>query len=369
MNLEELQIILIASLTAVACALPGVFLVLRRMALMSDAMSHSILLGIVIGFFLVEDLASPLLILGAGLSGLVMAMLVEALSKTRMVKEDAAIGLVFPALFSTGVIMINLYAGNVHLDIDAVLLGELVFAPFNTLIVAGVDIGPKALYVMLSLLLLNLLFIALFYKELKLSTFDAGLAASFGFLPGLMHYAFMGLVSMTAVGAFDTVGSILVIALMIAPPATAYLLTDDLVTMLGYSAGIGIFSAVSGFFIANSLDSSIAGCMATMTGICFLVAFWCAPKRGMFVMIRRRRSQKLEFARGVLAVHLSHHAGSEEEHEECCEATLTDHIRWEPGFAEQVVASALQVGLLVRENGILKLTPDGLQLVDTIMEQ
>ncbi len=369
MSIEEFQIILIASLTAGACAIPGVFLVLRRMALMSDAISHSILLGIVLGFFLVEDLASPILIIGAGLSGLLMAVLVEMLNKTQLVKEDASIGLVFPALFSIGVILINLYAGNVHLDIDAVLLGELVFAPFNTLALFGVDIGPKALYVMLSLLLVNMVFITVFYKELKVSTFDAGLASTFGFLPRVMHYVFMGLVSITAVGAFDTVGSILVAALMIAPPSAAYLLTDNLVRMLQYSAGIGILSAITGFFMANALDSSISGCMATMTGVCFLLTFGFAPRRGLVAIMKRRRSQKLEFACGVLAVHLCHHSGLEEEWEECRVDHLTKHIRWDAGFTRQVVNNSLKKGLIAEENGILKLTPKGLQLADVIMER
>jgi manganese/zinc/iron transport system permease protein len=231
------------------------------------------------------------------------------------------------------------------------------------------DIGPKALYVMLSLLLANLLFITVFYKELKLSTFDAGLASTFGFLPGVMHYSFMGLVSITAVGAFDTVGSILVVALMIAPPSAAYLLTDDLIRMLQYSAGIGIFSAITGFFIASAFDSSISGCMATMTGVCFLITFLFAPKRGLVAITKRRTSQKLEFARGVLAVHLCNHAGSEEEREECRAEHLTKHIRWDAGFARQVVDSSLKEELIEEEQGFLKLTPKGLQLADVLMER
>ena len=123
----QIEIQLIAILTAVACALPGVFLVLRRMAMMSDAISHTVLLGIVLGFFLVGDLASPLLIFGAALMGVVTVSLVALLERTRLVKEDAAIGLVFPALFSIAVILISRYAGNVHLDVDAVLkIGAMV---------------------------------------------------------------------------------------------------------------------------------------------------------------------------------------------------------------------------------------------------
>ncbi|MFW5942965.1 MAG: metal ABC transporter permease, partial [Chloroflexota bacterium] len=197
MTITQLEIQLIAVVAAVACALPGVFLVLRQMAMMSDAISHTVLLGIVIGFFLVGDINSPLLIVGAALMGVFTVSLVELLNRTRLVKEDAAIGLVFPALFSIAVILISRYAGDVHLDEDAVLLGELAFAPFERFELAGLDLGPVALYVMGAILLLNLLFITVFYKELKLATFDPGLAAALGFSPGLIHYGLMATVSVT----------------------------------------------------------------------------------------------------------------------------------------------------------------------------
>src|SRR5690606_8704523 len=142
------------------------------------------------------------------------------------------------------------YAGNVHLDVDAVLLGELAFAPFDRVIVAGFDLGPKALWVMSAILLINLGFIATFYKELKLSTFDPALAAALGFSPVLLHYLLMSVVSVTAVGAFDAVGSILVVALIVGPPATAYLLTDRLSVLLGLSAGIGAVAGIAGYWFA-----------------------------------------------------------------------------------------------------------------------
>jgi manganese/zinc/iron transport system permease protein len=206
----ELEIQLVAVTVSVACSLAGVFLVLRRMALMSDAISHTVLLGIVLVFFITRDIASPFLVVGAAVMGVATVGLVELLRRTRLVREDASIGLVFPALFSIAVILITRYAGSVHLDTDAVLLGEIAFAPFRRLEVGGVDLGPRSLWVMGGILLLNVTFIALLYKELKLSTFDPGLAAALGFAPGILHYAFMTLVSITAVGAFDTVGSILV---------------------------------------------------------------------------------------------------------------------------------------------------------------
>jgi manganese/zinc/iron transport system permease protein len=138
-----LEIQLVAVVVAVACSLPGVFLVLRRMALMSDAITHTVLLGIVLAFFLTHNIASPLLVLGAAAMGVITVALVELLLKTRLVREDASIGLVFPALFSIAVILISRYAGSVHLDTDAVLLGEIAFAPFRRLEMGGMDLGPR----------------------------------------------------------------------------------------------------------------------------------------------------------------------------------------------------------------------------------
>ncbi len=359
MSVTQLEIQLIAVVVAVACALPGAFLVLRGMAMMSDAISHTVLLGIVLAFFVVEDINSPALIIGAALIGLVTVILVELLHATRLVREDAAIGLVFPALFSVAVILISRYAGDVHLDADVVLLGELAFAPFDRLILGSVDLGPISLYTMGGILLINILFITLFYKELKLATFDAGLAAALGFSPALIHYGLMGMVSVTAVGAFDTVGSILVVGLMIAPPVSAYLLTDRLLTLLGLSAIIATVGAVGGYWMAHWLDASIAGSMATVLGLIFLLIFLVAPQRGMVALARRRRRQRWEFAQAALAIHLLNHEGTADALEENRVAHLSHHLRWQPAFAAEVVQRAQRGGLIERENGHLTLTDDG----------
>ncbi|HUF26487.1 MAG TPA: metal ABC transporter permease [Gemmatimonadaceae bacterium] len=359
----QAEIQLIAVVVAAACALPGVFLVLRRMALMSDAISHSILLGIVLAFFIVENLSSPLLIVGAALTGLLTVWLVELTHRTRLVREDAAIGLVFPALFSIGVILIARYAGSVHLDIDAVLLGELAFAPFQRVMIGGRDFGPQALWVMSAILVLNVLFITMFYKELKLTTFDAALAASLGISPALVHYGFMALVSITAVGAFDAVGSILVIALMIAPPAAAYLLTDRLSSMIGLSAAIGAGSALAGYWLAHLLDASIAGSMATMAGVAFGIAFLFSPERGVVALARRRASQRLEFAQRMLVIHLLNHEGSAEAAEENRVGHLHRHLRWSPAFAQRIVRIAERRELVrCEEAEALELTNRGREL-------
>lgn len=359
MSASQIEIQLIAVITAVACALPGAILVLRRMSMLSDAISHTVLLGIVIGFFMTKDLASPLLIFGAAAVGVLTISLISLLERTRLLKEDAAIGLVFPALFSIAVLLISRYAGNVHLDVDAVLVGELAFAPFDRLVIFGYDIGPRGLYVMLGILVANLLFITLFYKELKLTTFDAGLAASLGFAPVLLHYILMSLVSLTVVGAFDIVGSILVVALIVTPPAAAYLLTDHLGRMISLSALIGALAAISGYWLANLLDASIAGSMATMAGVIFFVVFLFAPERGLVSAVRRRAHQKWEFAQTMLTIHLFNHENTPEYLQESRIEHLREHLRWNEAFSTQVVKLALNASLIERLNGNLALTAEG----------
>ncbi|MCM1054593.1 MAG: metal ABC transporter permease [Bacteroides sp.] len=267
------EIQLIAALTAAGCAVPGVFLVLRRMSMTSDSITHTILLGIALAFFAVNDLSSPFLLIGAAVMGPVTVWLTELLVKTGSVSEDSATGIVFPLLFSIAVILISRYAGSAHLDTDSVLLGELAFAPFDRMVIFGTDIGAKGLYISGGLLIINIVFVSVFFKELQVVSFDPVLAAVMGFSPTFVHYSLMTAASLTAVGAFEAVGSVLVTAFMIAPAAAAHLITDDLKKMLFIAAGIGAASGILGYHTAMLLEVSIAGCMACWTGVFFLAAF------------------------------------------------------------------------------------------------
>lgn len=338
------------------------------MAMMSDAISHTVLLGIVLGFFVAGTLDSPLLILAAAAMGVVTVSLVELLMGTRLVKQDAAIGLVFPALFSIAVILISRFARGVHLDVDAVLLGELAFAPLDRVTFLGLDL-PRSLVMMGIILIINTVFIALFYKELKLTTFDAGLAATLGFTPAIVHYGLMIIVSITAVGAFDAVGSILVVALMVVPASAAYLLTDRLDRMLLLSALLAVGGALGGFALARLLDANIAGSMATVMGVLFAAVFLLAPERGLLAQGVRRRRQRWEFARTSLAIHLLHHEDTPAAATECRVDHLYYHMKWEPDFAAEVVAQAERDGLIARDNGDLSLTPAGRERAMTVMLQ
>ncbi|MDR0787221.1 MAG: metal ABC transporter permease [Gemmatimonadota bacterium] len=355
----RLEIQLIALVTAIACALPGAFLMLRRISMLSDAISHAVLPGIVIAFFFTGNLNSPLLILAAAASGIITAALIELLSRTRRVGQDAAIGLVFPSLFSIGVILIARYASDVHLDVDAVLLGELAFAPFDRIVLGGTDIGPRALWVTGTILAINVSFVLVFFKELKLSTFDPALAATLGFSPVLLHYLLMAVVSVTAVGAFDAVGSVLVVAFIIGPPAAAFLLTDRLSMLLVLSAGIGACAAVGGYWLAFLLDASIAGSMASCVGLLFLLSLTFAPRHGMVAAARHRKLQRRQFTRQMLLVHLLHHEGSPEEEIECRCDHLCEHLRWDSRTSSRVIRSALHDHLIEQNGEKLLLTRAG----------
>jgi manganese/zinc/iron transport system permease protein len=360
----ELQILLTAVVTAVAAALPGTYLVLRRTALVSDAISHAILPGIVVAFFLTHDLNSPLLLAAAAATGVLTVFLIEALLRSRLVPEDASIGLVFPALFSIGVILISRYAGDVHLDTDSVLLGEIAWVPFDQMVIGGVEMGPRALWTMSAILLLNLLVIGLAWKELKLATVDPGLAALLGFSPMVIHYSLMAMVSITAVGAFDAVGSILVVALMIAPPAAAYLVVDRFAPMLWVAAGGAALSAILGYAVAYLLDVSIAGSMASACGLLFAAALLLAPRRGLVAQARRRTSQRLELGLRMLLVHLLHHQETEAEADECRVSSLHRHLLWSEARIRHVVREAENRELVSRVDDLLHATADGRRLAE-----
>lgn len=354
----QIEIQIISVIIAVACALPGTFLVLRKMSMMSDSITHTILLGIVLAFFVTHDLSSPLLIAGAALIGVVTVWLTELLSQTRLLAEDAAIGVVFPLLFSIAIILITRYAGSVHLDTDSVLLGELAFAPFDRLQVGGVDIGAKAIYTTGILLLINSAAIMIFFKELKIATFDPMLAAVLGFSPALVHYGLMTLVSLTTVGAFQAVGSVLVVAFMIGPPVTAYLLTDDLARMLVFSGAIGAVNGILGYQSASLLDVSIAGSMAVVTGLVFILVFIFAPRRGLISSLLRRRNQKIEFAKATLLFHLSNRKERAEVSESAVD-TIQTNLHWTEEFASKIIGLLEHEGYVQLSDGLTKLTAEG----------
>ncbi|MBB6448392.1 manganese/zinc/iron transport system permease protein [Geomicrobium halophilum] len=281
-------ILLTASLVGISCGIVGVLLILRKMAMLSDAISHTVLLGIISSYLITNSLDGFYMFIGAAIVGVLTTVFVQLLNSAG-VQSDAAIGVVFTFLFAIGVILVSMFARDVHIDVEHSIMGEIAFIPWMTVDWFGIEGIPQAVWMLGFVLIIDLFLILLLYKEFKLSSFDPGLAAALGLPVGLLHYVLMGMTSITAVASFDAVGAILVVAMLIAPGATAYLLTERLHMMFILSAVFGVIAAVTGYFIAAWLNASIAGMMATMAGVLFLLAFIFSPTHGI---IAKRFSQR-----------------------------------------------------------------------------
>lgn len=273
-------IILTAALVGLSCGLIGVFLILRKQAMMADAISHTVLLGIVLAYMVTQQLSGTAMLIGGILAGILTAFLVQMLNSLK-VQHDASLGIVFTTLFAIGVILVSTSVGNVHLDVKHALMGEITFIPFTTVSLPIIGDIPRATALLAIVLLIVIFFIVAFYKEWKITSFDPALAASIGIPVLLLHYVFMTLVSVTTVASFDAVGAILVVAMLITPAAAAYLWTDKLIVMLLLSGSFGVLAAIVGYWIATWLDTSISGSMAFATGLIFLISFLLSPKHGL----------------------------------------------------------------------------------------
>jgi manganese/zinc/iron transport system permease protein len=297
-TMDDIWVILTAMLACVACGVVGVFLVLRRLSLLGDAISHAILPGLA-GAFLLSGSRNPLLMLGGAM---VMGLLTVACSAGlrrlggARVPHDAAMGVVFTTFFALGVILISLAARDVDLDPGCVLYGMIEFVPFDVVRVFGVSLPRSAMWLGVTLVVVVAV-IVVFYKELQLLSFDAGLAAAMGFSVGLIHYGLMALITLTTVASFEAVGSVLVIAMLVAPGATAHLLTDRLPRMLWISAVIAAGTAIAGYGMALWLNTSVAGSIATVALGVFMLTALGAPRHGIIAKLAGRAALQARIAR------------------------------------------------------------------------
>lgn len=360
-----IEVQLISIVISLACCICGSFLVLRKMSMTTDAISHTVILGIVLAFFITNNLNSPLLIIGASIIGVLTVWLIETIKKTKKVNEDSSIAVVYPFLFSIAVILISLYAKNVHLDTGSVFLGELVFTPFNRINIFGIDIGPAALYVGLIVLILNIIFILIFYKQLKLSTFDPLLATFIGFSPTIIHYLFVTIVSITAVGSFEVVGSVLVVSFMIVPPSTAYLITNKLKNMILLSVVFTIISNLIGFQIAYILDVSISGMIAFVSGIIFFIVFCFAPKKGLISLLIKKINKRKEFTEMIFLYHIKNHQNEIDYIEENGIKTINNHIKLNNKTFKNTFNSLLKKKKIVINDNVIHITKYGIEFLNT----
>lgn len=282
-------ILVMGFLVAASCGLIGNFIILRRLALVGDAISHTILLGIVLAFLVTRSTGTLPMFIGAIIAGLCTSFIIEFIHKHSRIKPDAAIGITFSTLFAIGVIFVACFADQVDLDQECVLYGEIAFIAYEEpLVLGGHAIAPLSVVRMGVVFLLILMFIKLFYKELQVSAFDAGLARSLGINPTFFHYASMVLVSLAIVSGFESVGAILVVAMLIFPGATASLLSERLPTYLALSVLFAFLYALGGIHLAMWLNCSIAAAMVVAAAGIFIMAWFFSPQKGLLVLGLRR---------------------------------------------------------------------------------
>lgn len=286
-------IVVIGALCAVACALPGCFLVLRKMSMMGDAISHAVLPGLAIAFLITGSRASVPMFFGAAIAGVLTALFTQWISRFGNVDRGAAMGIVFTTLFAIGLILIRQAADYVDLDPGCVLYGAIELTPLDT---AGKTGIPRAALVNGGALLANLLIILVLFKEFRLGAFDASLADTLGYSSQFLHYLLMTMVAMTTVAAFESVGSIIVIAMLIVPPATALLLTRRLHTMLLIASITAVASSVLGHLGALYVPSwfgmestTTSGMIALAAGVLFTLAWLFSPTEGLVFKSRRHQ--------------------------------------------------------------------------------
>lgn len=267
---------------SLSCAILGSFLVVRKMSLIGDAISHAVLPGLAIAFLFSGSRATVPMLMGAIAMGMTTSFLIEFVSQKSFIKKDAATGIVFTTLFAIGVILISLFADKIDLDQECVLYGEITFIPLEPhLFLGNFDLGPYPFVVMSGVCLAVILVVILFYKEFVITSFDPALAVSLGIPVTFIHYLLMGLLSTTIVSAFESVGAILVVTMLIAPAATAYLLTNRFSKMILLACLFAILNTIFGLYFAIQLDASVAGGIAVAGFALFLLAFLFSPSQGL----------------------------------------------------------------------------------------
>ncbi|TVR59885.1 MAG: iron ABC transporter [Spirochaetaceae bacterium] len=287
-------IVVAAAMAGVSSALVGSFLVLKKMSMMGDAISHAVLPGIALAFIITGSRAGGTMFIGAAVIGVVTAVLVEAVRRYGRLEHGAAMGVVFTILFAIGLILLERAAHHVDIHPEHVLFGAVELVPLTVVRIGRFDV-PRGVLVLSLVTFMNIAVVTVLFKELKVATFDPALATTLGINANAMHFLVMILVAITTVAAFDVVGSILVIAMLIVPGATAHLVTRRLVPFLCVAVALAILAAAAGHVVAIGVpplfgfeDTSTAGSMAVVLGLFFFLAFLFAPETGVIARVVNR---------------------------------------------------------------------------------
>ncbi len=279
--MDAFWIVLTGGLVALPAALLGSVLVLRRQAMLGDAVSHAVLPGIVLAYLATGDRASPALLAGAAAVGLITTLSIDGLHRRLGVRADAAIAFVYTALFASGVVLLTGFAARIDLDLDCVLFGEIAYVPLRPWLLAdGTNLGPTAVWTLGTVALLVGGWVLARYRELQLTTFDPDFAHCTGLRPQRLHLELMGLVSLLTVASFEAVGAVLIVALLVVPAAAAALVAVRFGGLLAGAAALGVASAAGGYVLAVGVDGNIAGGISVVAGLSFAAALgWRSWRR------------------------------------------------------------------------------------------
>lgn len=364
----EWEVLLLACLTSVACGVTGAIALLRKQALMGDALGHSLLAGIGAGFWIFGSSQSPWLFPCAVASGLLAVALVELVSQSVGGNQSTALGLVFPAFFSIGVVLISLAPKSSHIDLDRVLTGNLDLAPLVRLELAGMDMGPLAAWTLSGALVLSLAFLLLFRRQIVWQLFDPQGAQATGIMSLPLTWAWLVLSAITITLAFETMGTVMVVALLVAPGAGAWLLTRTFPAYIMTTAGLALLAGILGRSITMWADASTTATTASAAIMIFLTVFLLAPSEGLIARWRDSLSARRRLDRKLVLVHLWHHGLIGDEEIECKEPLMAQHLAIPPGRIRAALDALENKGMAKTDDGVWKTTHDGSAKAKSIVQ-
>lgn len=335
-----------AVITGISCGLIGSFIMLRRMSLLGDALAHAVLPGVVIGF-MIAGKGQLAIFIGAVISGFVTVLLISFVNRNSKIKEDTSIGVIFTGAFALGILLVS-QLKQVHIDLSSYLFGDVLGVSDDDIILSSI------------IMFAIIISVILFYKQLLITSFDPTLAMSIGISTAAVHYFLMSLLSMTIVTSLQSVGIVLLVAMLITPPATAYLLTERMKPLLFLSAGLGTLAGVTGLFLSYYFNFSSGASMVLVSASFFALAFIFSPKEGILTKaIRRRRKTRFHLAEDIIkAIYKTQGTHDRKQ----LTTMISDDLGITPSKMDSISGELIRQGMLKADNGYISLTETGKNL-------
>ena len=352
-----LEIYIILLILGITCAISGVYVVLKNMSMTGDAISHASVLGIVIAYILTGEMHSIYLVVFGVIASLLMVFLSDYITHKTKITKDASLGITFPLFFSLGIILVSTILKNVHFCTDTVLMGEVIMAPLRRMNLFGLSIS-KSLFSGTIVLIINIIFISIFYKEMKITTFDKEFAVISGFSFIILNYLFSALITINALVSFDAIGAILVISFLTTPAKTALYFTKNVMSTIICASIISIINITFGFLIALRLDVNIAGSVAFINMITFLFLRMFRKESVLFRLFTKKKSLE-ELAKSLVIMHIKNHQETSAKYEELGVNTIYDHLNMPKKQSEEIINLLMCQDMIQKDDKIYTLTEKG----------